>query len=182
MYDSVSDVWALLGETRIWTSDSKRTWSRHRAPGLVVLSSSWGEPEHLHKGGEAWFGSFFNFNWRLITLQYCSGFVIHGHESAMGVHVFPILNPPSHLPPHPIPKHVCYHMWNRSPVQVWCLRQGAQGWCTGMIWVLKDDSELVRWAVREWIVSYRENRYVPRMEDETAIKYLWSSVADITDN
>ena len=29
-------------------------------------------------------------------------------------------------------KHVYYHMWNRSPVQVWCMRQGAQGLCTGM--------------------------------------------------
>ena len=28
-------------------------------------------------------------------------------------------------------KHV-YYMWNRSPVQVQCIRQGAQGWCTGM--------------------------------------------------
>ena len=44
------------------------------------------------------------FNWRLITLQYCSGFAINWHESSMGVHVFPILNPPSHLPPHPIPQ------------------------------------------------------------------------------
>ena len=25
-----------------------------------------------------------------------------------------------------------FTMWNRSPVQVWCMRQGAQGWCTGM--------------------------------------------------
>ena len=25
-----------------------------------------------------------------------------------------------------------YHMWNRSPVQVRCMRQGAQDWCTGM--------------------------------------------------
>ena len=29
-------------------------------------------------------------------------------------------------------KSVYYHMWNESPVQVRCMRQGAQGWCTGM--------------------------------------------------
>ena len=29
-------------------------------------------------------------------------------------------------------KHVYYHMWNGSPVQVQCMIQGAQGWCTGM--------------------------------------------------
>ena len=46
--------------------------------------------------------SFF-FNWRLLTLQYCSGFAIHWHESATGVHAFPILTLPPPLP-HPIPQ------------------------------------------------------------------------------
>ena len=42
------------------------------------------------------FVSFFYFNWRLITLQYCSGFCHSVTWFSMGVHVFPILNP------HPI--------------------------------------------------------------------------------
>ena len=29
-------------------------------------------------------------------------------------------------------KHVYYHMWNISPVQIRCMRQDAQGWGTGM--------------------------------------------------
>ena len=53
------------------------------------------------------FFPFIFISWRLITLQYCSGFVIHWHESAMDLHVFPIPiphpNPPSQLPLYPIP-------------------------------------------------------------------------------
>jgi len=47
---------------------------------------------------------FIYFNWRLITLQYCSGFChtltwIHHRCTCV-----PHSEPPSHLPPHPIPQ------------------------------------------------------------------------------
>ena len=32
-----------------------------------------------------------------LTLQYCIGFAIYQNESATGIHVFPILNPPPSL-------------------------------------------------------------------------------------
>ena len=46
------------------------------------------------------------------TLQYFIGFAIHWHESAMGVHVFPIRNPPPTA--FPIPS-----LWDASNLDWW---------------------------------------------------------------
>ena len=47
---------------------------------------------------------FIYFSWRLITLQYCSSFCHTLLWISHGCTCVPILNPPSHLPPHPIPQ------------------------------------------------------------------------------
>ena len=49
------------------------------------------------------FKKYIYFNWRLITLQHCIGFAIHQHDSATGIHVFPIPNPPPSSLPIPNP-------------------------------------------------------------------------------
>ena len=72
---------------------------------------------------------FIYFNWRLITLQYCIGFAIHQHESATGVHVFSILNPPPTSLPVPslwvIPVHqprascILHRTWTGDSFLIW---------------------------------------------------------------
>ena len=47
---------------------------------------------------------FYLFFWILfyyLTLQYCIGFAIYQHESATGIYMFPILNPPPFSLPVP---------------------------------------------------------------------------------
>ena len=43
------------------------------------------------------------FSWRIITLQYCSGFCHTWTWISHGCTCVPHPEPPSHLPPHPIP-------------------------------------------------------------------------------
>ena len=61
---------------------------------------------------------FFNLFY-FLTLQYCIGFSIYQHESATGIQVFPILNPP------PSPYHPCGLSQCTSPKHpVSCIEPG----------------------------------------------------------
>ena len=51
----------------------------------------------------SFFFSFIFISWRLITLQYCSGFCLTLTWISHGFTCVPHPEPPSHLPPHPIP-------------------------------------------------------------------------------
>ena len=72
---------------------------------------------------------FYFISFYFLTLQYCIDFALHQHVSAMGVHVFPILNPPPISRPRPslwvIPVHqpqascILHQTWTGDSFLIW---------------------------------------------------------------
>ena len=72
---------------------------------------------------------FFFFLFYFLTLQYCIGFAIYRNESATGIHVFPILNPPPSSFPIPslwvFPVHqprassIMHRTWTGDSFHIW---------------------------------------------------------------
>jgi len=72
---------------------------------------------------------FFLILFYFLTLQYCIGFAIYQHESATGIHVFPILDPPPSSLPVPflwvIPVHqpqassIVHWTWTGNSFHIW---------------------------------------------------------------
>ena len=59
---------------------------------------------HLNASHHCLFFNYIYFNWRLITLHYCSGFCHTWTWISHGCTCVSHPEPPSHLPPHPIPQ------------------------------------------------------------------------------
>ena len=72
---------------------------------------------------------FFFYFFYFLTLQYCMGFAIYQHESATGIHVSPILNPPPSslcipslwvVPVHqPQASSIVHRTWTGDSFHIW---------------------------------------------------------------
>ena len=117
-----------------WTSQSVvKGWFPRALATLAIqmMRYSW----DLQKKDTSWaWDCLFVFNnfiiiFYFLTLQYCIGFAIYQNESATGIRVFPILNPPLSSLPTPslwvIPVHqpeassIMHRTWTGDSFHIW---------------------------------------------------------------
>ena len=91
---------------------------------------SLGQKDTLGNGNSLQYSFFFFFIlFYFLTLQYCIGIAIYQHESVIGIHVFPILNPPPSSLPVPslwvVPVHqpqassIVHRTWTSDSFHIW---------------------------------------------------------------
>ena len=116
----------LVEDKRSW----EREYSQHRIPAQSQLQLLMVSEATLDSPGPISILFFFLFLILFnLTLQYCIGFAIYQNESATGIHVFPILNPPPSSLPIPslwvIPVHqpqassIMHRTWTGDSFHIW---------------------------------------------------------------
>ena len=105
----------LVEDKRSW----EREYSQHRIPAQSQLQLLMVSEATLDSPGPISILFFFLFLILFnLTLQYCIGFAIYQNEPATGIHVFPILNPPSSSLPIPSLWVVPVHQPQASSIRV----------------------------------------------------------------
>ena len=111
-----------------WQIDGKQWltlfWGAPKSLQMVIEAMKLKDAYSLE--GKLWPIYFFYY---FLTLQYCIGFAIYQHESATGIHVFPILNPPPSSLPVPslwvVPVHqpqascILHWTWTGDSFHIW---------------------------------------------------------------
>ena len=105
--EEISEAWTWWSQCSIcgvWGALKRRQLGRVQE--IHINNSSWwnSKATHLFSQNIYLFLKFIYFNWKLITLQYCSGFCHTLTWISHGCTCVPHPEPPSHLLPHPIPQ------------------------------------------------------------------------------
>ena len=120
---------SLQREKRGWLLKGPQH-NAHRGPQLKAkrVRDQWEVQGHWCSNEQGYLLLFF-FNFIYLTSQYCIGFAIYQNESAPGIHVFPILNPPPSSLPIPflwvVPVHqpqassIVHRTWTGNLFHIW---------------------------------------------------------------